>query len=79
MAWYDEYYVMTDDFTKNFQFQVYGTAFAAKYYQIGGPIVAVLMMVVAVTLMVTARKRERETARGSYTALSLALDLTEEA
>lgn len=75
MVWYDEGFEMPGGFTQDFKQQVYGSASAAKVSQVAGPLLGVLLALVAAVVMVRARRREKEarargrTARYSSSAL----------
>lgn len=75
MVWYDEGFEMPGGFTHDFKQQVYGSQSAAKTFQVAGPLLGVLLALVAGVIMVRARRREKEarartrTARYSSSAL----------
>lgn len=75
MVWYDEGFEMPPSFAYDFKQQVYGSASAAKTFQVAGPLLGVLLALVAAVVMVRARRREKEarargrTARYSSSAL----------
>lgn len=75
MVWYDEGFEMPGGFTHDFKQQVYGSQSAAKTFQVAGPLLGVLLALVAAVVMVRARRREKEarargrTARYSSSAL----------
>ncbi len=75
MVWYDEGFEMPAGFTHDFKQQVYGSASAAKTFQVAGPLLGLLLALVAAVIMVRARRREKEarargrTARYSSSAL----------